>query len=300
MIHDVEFLSEGDTVRGRLFSPAEGRPSPGVVMAPGFSATSRFTMFERHAEEMAKVGVAALLFDYRGFGDSDGTPRLEINGWRQARDCLAGIEFLQGDERIDSYRLGIWGVSSGAAVAAVVAAASADLKAVVLVVPGFGQAISPPDADDSEFESIVNTLLEGDLDAFERTVIGPHPVVSADQLNNPSLVETLTAYRWFIESGGRFDTGWENRATLARLDTPAPFDAQLCVPHITAPTLMVIAHKDEESDADVARHVYANATAQKELVSVDGGHFGVLYPSTAEFERSVSAQTAFLRAHLST
>ncbi len=43
---------------------------------------------------------------------------------------------------------------------------------------------------------------------------------------------------------------------------------------------MVVAREDEESDADVARDVFATASEPKQLLTVDGGHFGVLYPDT--------------------
>lgn len=294
----MEFDSEGEVLRGRLFSANIDGPTPGVVMAPGFSATSRFAMFERYAEAIAEIGVTVLLFDYRGFGRSDGEPRREINGWNQARDMRAALTFLRGLDSIDSSRVGIWGVSSGAAVAAVVAATEPSIAAVIMLVPGFGNEHSPPDPNGATFRSIEETVLTADLTTYDRTTVGPLPVVSSDQLNNPSLVETLSAYRWFIESGGRFGTSWENQATIARLSTPGPFDAQVCVPHITAPTLMVIAHEDEESDADVARAVFASANDPKQLLNVNGGHFGVLYPDTPEFQLSVSTQQAFLEKHL--
>ena len=267
-------------------------------MAPGFSVTSSFTVFERYARAVAEIGVAVLLFDYRGFGLSDGEPRCEVNPWNQARDYLAAVEFLRGLDRIDPDRVGLWGVSSSAAVVSAVAAVDPNIAAVVLLVPAFGDDLSPPDPDGARFEEISKTVLTANLDSFDRTVIGPLPVVSADQLNNPSLVVTLTAFRWFIESGGRFGTGWENQATFVRLATLAPFDAQACVPHIKAPTLMVIAREDEESDADVARAVYATASEPKQLLTVEGGHFQVLYPDTPEFELSASTQQSFLQQHL--
>ena len=172
------------------------------------------------------------------------------------------------------------------------------VAAVIMLVPGLGNELSPSDSNGSTFRSIKETVLTADLDSYDRTIVGPLPVVSTDQLNNPSLVETLTAYRWFIDSGGRFGTGWENQATIARLSTPVPFDAQACIPHITAPTLMIVAQEDEESDADVARAAFATAKEPNQLLTVDGGHFGVLYPDTHEFDLSVSTQQAFLREHL--
>ena len=300
LVSELEFVSEGSVLRGRLFTPDGKNPSPGIVMAPGFSATSHSAVFERYATAIAAIGVAVFLFDYRGFGPSEGEPRHEINAWNQARDYRSAVEFLRSLDQVDRNRVGIWGVSSSTAVASVVAAADPTIAAVVLLVPAFGEELSPPDPDGTVFNRIGETVLNADLDSLDRTVVGPLPVVSADQLHSPSLVETLTAFRWFIESGGSFGTGWKNQATLARLTTPAPFDAQVCIPHISAPILMVVAREDEESDADVARDVFATASEPKQLLTVDGGHFGVLYPDTREYELSASTQQSFLQEHLVT
>ena len=300
LVSELEFVSEGSVLRGRLFTPDGKNPSPGIVMAPGFSATSHFAVFERYATAIAAIGVAVFLFDYRGFGPSEGEPRHEINAWNQARDYRSAVEFLRSLDQVDRNRVGIWGVSSSTAVASVVAAADPTIAAVVLLVPAFGEELSPPDPDGTVFNKIGETVLNTDLDSLDRTVVGPLPVVSADQLHSPSLVQTLTAFRWFIESGGSFGTGWKNQATLARLTAPAPFDAQVCIPHISAPILMVVAREDEESDADVARDVFATASEPKQLLTVDGGHFGVLYPDTREYELSASTQQSFLQEHLVT
>lgn len=298
MATDVEFVSEDCVVRGRLFTPDNEGPTPGMVMAPGFSVTSRFPVFERYAEALAEVGLTTLLFDYRGFGLSEGEPRHEVNGWEQARDYRAAIEFLRSLTHVDGNRVGVWGVSTSCSVAAVVAAIDPSIAAVVLQVPAIGDALSPADPDSRVFSAIRETVTATDLASLDRTIVGPLPVVSADQLSSPSFVTTITAFRWFIENGALFGTGWSNQATFARLATTASFDAQVCIPHISVPLLMIVAHEDEENDADLSLAVFGTANEPKQLMMVDGGHFGVLYPDTAEFTASVIAQQAFLREHL--
>ena len=53
-------------------------------MAHGFSAT-RHMVADKYAEVFHKAGLAVLLYDHRGFGDSGDEPRLQINPWIQAR-----------------------------------------------------------------------------------------------------------------------------------------------------------------------------------------------------------------------
>ena len=61
---------------------------------------------------------------------------------------------------------------------------------------------------------MAETLLRGDVSGDAEDVRGPMPVVSADQLNDPSLLEPPQAFRWFTDVGGRSGAGWTNVVTL--------------------------------------------------------------------------------------
>ena len=79
MRKDIEFDAAGVTLRGWLYLPQGApKPAPAVVMAHGFSAVKEQHL-DRFAEVFAEAGLAALVFDNRNFGASDGTPRQEID-----------------------------------------------------------------------------------------------------------------------------------------------------------------------------------------------------------------------------
>lgn len=301
-VSPIEFTCEKTIVRGRLFTPAGSSTArPAVVMFHGFSATATGMVADRYAQIFAEAGVTALLADHRGLGRSDGEPRGEINPWRHARDYRAAITCLEQHPAVDPRHLAVWGDSLSGHVALVDAAVDERVSAVVVQVPGCGDERSPDDPSGHRFNAISDTVLTGDLESLDRTIIGPLPVVSLDQANQHSLLTSHTAYRWFLHYGADYDTGWENLATVAQLDAPEPFDSQLCMPHIGVPLLMVVAEHDEMhgANADVARHAYELATCPKELVTVGGGHFGLLYHDRAEFEHASRAQRDFLVRHLS-
>ena len=94
MRKDIEFKAEDGTIlRGWHYLP-DGASAryPTIVMAHGYSAVKEMYL-DRFAEAFAKAGFAALVFDNRNFGASDGQPRQEIDPWRQIRDYRDAITF---------------------------------------------------------------------------------------------------------------------------------------------------------------------------------------------------------------
>ncbi len=293
---DVEFPSEGATLRGRLYTPQRvSKPLPAVVMAHGFSATITMTI-DHYAEAICTEGFAVLLYDHRNLGISDGEPRRQINSWVQARGYRDALSYLETLNEIDSTSLAIWGDSRSAAQAIVVASVDDRVKAVVTQVPALGRKPPPPDPDGARFQRIKQTLLHGDINSSIKTD-GPMPVVSFDFRRHPAAFEPLTAYRWFIEYGGRLGTNWVNDVTRVQPNTPEPWNAVVCAPHIKAPILMIVSPEDEMagSSPKLARRAFEAMQAPKEWVEIAGGHFGLLYYPSELFEQASRAQCNFLK-----
>jgi pimeloyl-ACP methyl ester carboxylesterase len=299
----VEFPSAGVVLRGRLYGaePSATR-RPAVVMGHGFSATISGMVADRYAEAFAQAGLAVLLYDHRSLGLSDGEPRCRIDPWMQTRGYLDAVTFLTSVDEVDADRIGLWGDSLSGRLALLAAAVDERVRTVAVQVPACGaeMPVESRTQDEGAFAELQAILLHADLGAFEASVTGPLPVVSPDQLHMPSLLTPVTAFRWFMEFGGRFETGWQNRATRVQLVTPVPLDAVVWAPYVRVPTLMVTARRDEMpgANADVARRALARIEGPVESVVLDGGHFGLLYPGTPEFTASVAAQRAFLVRHL--
>jgi fermentation-respiration switch protein FrsA (DUF1100 family) len=297
----VEFPSDGATLRGRLFLPnaAEGRP-PVVVMTHGFSATIDGMVADRYAEVFREAGIAALLYDHLGFGRSDGEPRLQINAWRQSRGYVHAIDYLQSLPEVDPTRVAVWGDSLSSGEALLVAAVDERVRAIVAQVPAFGDDSPPDDPDDSLFARMREILLHGEFGATPEATIGPLPVVSADQVETPSLLTPITAFRWFVEFGGRDGTNWQNRATWVDPGSIGPYHPALAAAHVSVPAHFAIAPDDEMPGASpaVAHTAYESLAGPKELLEIEGGHFGLLHHPGALFDRVSRAQRDFLVRHL--
>ena len=227
MRSEVEFSSLGATLHGWLFHP-NVKPAPAVVMAHGFSATRSMTT-DKYAEAFCSAGFAVLLYDHRGFGASGGEPRLEVNPWVQTRGYVDALDYISKADGIDPTRITIWGDSFSAGVACVVAAIDSRVRAVVGQVPAFGEKPAPADPDGKRFEALRQTALSADVLTYGRPVHGPVPVVSADQVRQPSALKPLSAFRWFIEYGGRLGADgstmspwhWEKPRRLGSLRSAA-------------------------------------------------------------------------------
>ena len=289
----VEFISDGALLRGRLYLPDQ-QPAPVVVMAHGFSATIPMVM-DRYAECFRERGLAVLAFDHRGHGSSDGEPRGEINAWVQALGYIDAIGATGGLADTGSSPVALWSDSLSARVALGVAALDNRISALVCQVPAFGDTGGATDVGGERLSAMERVLTKGPVRSAPDQWTSS-PVVSTDQTSNPSALKPLTAYRWFIEYGGRYGTGWANRVIFtAPSDAPA-FDPFACAPHIRVPTLFAMSPDDEMPGAasEVTRAVFDRIPGPKELIETDGGHFGLLeYPSPA-FDRSSEAQAAWL------
>lgn len=296
----VHFESEETTLRGFFYRAARGKPPfPLVVMAHGTSATIPMVA-DKYAEVFAESGVSALLYDHRSLGISGGEPRLEINPWVQCRGYRDAITFATTLEGHDPSRIGIWGDSYSAGEVFVVAACDPRVKVVVAQCPVFGA--EPPEVEPSPevFGSIRETFESGDIAGTPGDRTGPIPVVSADQLGTPSLLHPIQAFRWFIEYGGRHGSEWQNRVTRVVPSNVAPYSPFLCVPYVSAATLMMVAPKDEmvHANPNVSRQAFELLGGEKNWYDLEGGHFGLLYHPSPLFDETSAAQADFLASHL--
>ncbi len=131
---DLRFHSGSDSCAAWLYRPAAGASAqPIIVMAHGLSGTRRDGL-GAFAERFAAVGVAALVFDHRGFGDSGGEPDL-FDPARQLKDWRAAIAFARSLPGLDAHRLATFGSSMGGGNALAAAAEDRRVAAAISQVP---------------------------------------------------------------------------------------------------------------------------------------------------------------------
>jgi len=132
----VKFASGKITLAGTLVLPEGARRSPAVVLFHGSGPQTRDLSTARW---FAGQGFAALAYDKRGVGESDGdfraVPFMEL-----CDDGLAGIDYLKSRSEIDAKRIGVWGLSQGGWLGPLAASRSREVAFVIAV---SGPGVSP-------------------------------------------------------------------------------------------------------------------------------------------------------------
>lgn len=301
LYRDIEFMSQDAILRGRLYLPEEkSEKSPVVIMAHGFTTTINGMTADKYAERYKEAGFAVLLYDHRNLGISDGEPRRDVNFWVQCRGYIDCIDFAINQPEIDTSKIAVWGASMSAQEAFLVGSIDERVKAIVTMIPGFGSTFPPEDKDGKLFTFAKKTVMSIDIMGMSHSIVEQMPIVSSDQSGTPSVLVEITAYRWFIEYGGRFGTNWNNMVSLSGIDSPALYHTGQCAPHLKAPILMIVATEDEMEGAnpEITYDIYTKITQAKEWLEIDGGHFGLLHYPSVLFEKSSKAQIAFLNKYL--
>ena len=128
----IHFYSEGCKLQGLLRLPDKGNgPWPGIVQGPGWLGLHDAKLYERYHRSFTEAGYAVLVFDYRGFGDSEGERGLILPMW-QAEDIRNGITYMQTRCEVDPNRIGLFGSGgTGGALPIYVAAVDHRVKCVV-------------------------------------------------------------------------------------------------------------------------------------------------------------------------
>jgi hypothetical protein len=129
--HRVEFHNQGVKLAGSLLLPKSEGPVPAVVFVHGAGRQTR-EPYRKVGEYFARHGIAALIYDKRGTGQSGGAYESYEPYENLVNDALSAVAFLKTRREIAPSRIGIWGLSQGAYISAVAASRSADIQFLIV------------------------------------------------------------------------------------------------------------------------------------------------------------------------
>jgi uncharacterized protein len=279
---ELRFSSGADSCAAWLYPATEGGATPIVVMAHGLSGTRRDRLGP-FVERFATAGLAALVFDHRGFGDSGGEPDL-FEPSRQLDDWRAAIGFARSLPGVDPGRVATFGSSMGGGNALAAAADDRGVAAAVSQVPFLDLWRQ---SHRSSPQVTARVLLAAVLGRHLPAVGQPH---EAAFINAPG---AEAGWRHVVATGD--DSRWRNRVS-ARWLLGRPYRPARLAAGLHCPWLVCVGEADR-----VAAPGPAIAAARRaplgELCTYPGvDHFDVY--DGPQHEAMVADEIAFLRRHL--
>ena len=292
MKEPVSFYSEGHRLVGDVYGPDQldpGERRPGVVLCHGYTGVKDLYLPD-NARVLNEAGYVVLVFDYKGWGDSEG-PRSRLAPYSRVADVQAALTFLGTRPDVDPTRLGIYGTSYGGATVVWVAAIDERVKCTVSVV-GIGhggrwmRSVRRPDEWHDLLarsrEDRVKRALEGKSELVAREAIllpdrQSAELAAAARRNNPAAVGMIPLE--YVDDTVQFHPEWV-------VDKIAP-----------RPILFITTDDDRLVPPEESRALYARAGEPKKLVVLEGfGHYEV-YAEPA-FSQVMRETLAWFQAHL--
>ena len=135
MKHAVEFYSEGVKLCGDVYTPdglAAGETRSAVLLCHGYTGVKDLYLPD-NAASLNGAGYVAMTFDYKGWGESEGT-RSRLAPYSRVADVQAALTFLGLQPEVDEDRMGLYGTSYGGATVSWVGAIDPRPKCIVSVV----------------------------------------------------------------------------------------------------------------------------------------------------------------------
>ena len=235
-----------------------------------------------------------LLHDHRCFGASDGTPRQDVDPWRQIADWRRAISFLDAHPAVDCDRIGLWGTSFAGGHAIVLGATDRRLKCVVAQVPTINgyeqrQRRIPPD-DAAAWEQMISAdepaLFRGEPPR-RQAIVSKDPTV-------PAAYRTSDAVDFYLQPLP--DGTWDNSITVRSTRAAHMYEPGTWIARVSpTPLLMIVATHDTVTPTDLALDAYERAHAPKQLSLLPGGHFA---PYLSQFSHASSDAIAWFQHHL--
>ncbi|MGW4535951.1 alpha/beta hydrolase [Nocardia sp. NPDC004340] len=254
-----------------LYLPSTPGPHPAVVMAHGIGGVKAAGLAP-FAEAFADNGFAALVFDYRHWGRSGGTPRELLSIRRQREDYHTALSWARRHDSIDNDRLFIWGTSFAGMHILDVAADDPGLAGAIAQCPlvdgPAGMAKVPPARAVRLTATAVADLfagMAGKPPKYLPVSVGPgsHGVIATN--------DALDGLDRLTPADGE---PWPNRITARSLPDIAVHRPVLAAGRIRCPLLMVVAETDSMAPTGPATRAAARAP-RGELYRSRGGHYDV-------------------------
>jgi len=278
-ISRVTFYSQSHKLDGILYLP-KNRPAdqivPAVVFCLGFTYVKDLLVPDM-ARRFSERGYAALVFDYHGFGKSEG-PRGRLLPMEQVTDIRAAVTFLSQRPEVDGGHIGLVGISLGGSHALYAAAIDQRVQAAAAIAPiGDGRRWLRGTRRHWEWMEFLQKV---EADRTARVIHGREEQIDAWEIVSPDPASSS-----FLDSLYREFPELKCRLFLESAEALFDYCAENVVEQIAPrPVLIVHGQDDMLVPVEESRCLFAKCAEPRELIVVsDMDHFNWANPQDKRF-----------------
>ena len=242
------FTRAGDRLAGTLYVPSAAPTA--VVVTTGPLTSVKEQAAGAYAAALARRGFAALAFDHRTFGESEGTPRQLEDPLGKVADIGAAVSALHSDERLGGLPVVAVGVCAGGGYMARAVADDPRIRAFAGVAGVYPGAAAPDPAVTGRGRAARQRRLD-------TGVVETIPAVAAD--GGDVAMPLREAFEYYGTARGAVPN-YANAFAVESYEQPG-VDAQEAAKRLAVPFLLV--HSAHALAPALAREFYSAVTSEK-------------------------------------
>jgi uncharacterized protein len=257
------FKSDDETLVGNLFLP-DGSTPAGVVVSVGPLTSVKEQAAGTYARAMAERGHAALAFDYRYFGESDGRPRQFENPDVNIEDIKNAATALLADDRLTNLPLFGLGICFGAGPMVRAVAEDPRFRAFAGVAGVYTDNAKTMATMGAAYQAAIDRGRAAERQWRETGEAETIPAVAVD--GGDVAMPLREAYEFYGTPRGQVPN-YVNGYAVQSLAYSLPFDARGAAEMIDVPVLIV--HSQRALAPDLAHAFYSAVQAPKRELWLD-------------------------------
>jgi uncharacterized protein len=274
------FSRAGDQLVGTLYLPPAA--PTGVVVTTGPLTSVKEQAAGAYAEALARRGFAALAFDHRTFGQSEGAPRQLEDPLGKVADIGAAVSALRADDQLGRLPVVAAGICAGGGYMARAVADDPRIRAFAGIAGIYPGAAAPDPAVADRGRAARQRRLESG--AAEMI-----PSVAAD--GGDVAMPLREAFEYYGTARGAVPN-YVNAFAVESYDQPA-IDAQEAARRLAVPFLLV--HSERALAPALARQFYSGVTSEKTQLWLESAGQIDFYDDRALIEPAADAVAEMFR-----
>lgn len=281
-----------EVIAADFYRPKNIKKPAVIVMAHGFAALRQFRLIE-YAKRFAQAGYAVVLFDYRYWGGSTGSPREQISLTDQLNDWKTVVAYVSTKKTINQRKIILWGTSLSGGYVLTLASEIKNIQAVMVQIPFVDGAET---AKLYPIHYLPKALKLSSQDYMSTKIIGMQPkTLPVVHPFNLCFIPTRESYNGYMSIVNP-DYYWSGEVPARVFFNLIRYRPIQTVRTINIPVLFIAAKKDQVVPIASSREAATNIAPFVQYYEWNISHYDIYHGQW--LEKAILTQLEFLHQHI--